>query len=85
MSHVYRKAAYVAAGWFLYNFALILVLEPLETFTMMFEKAEWFYNTFVCMAGNPIFLVANLVYLGWAATEIRKEMKKMKEIDGHSA
>ena len=75
MRSLYAKVAYVVAGWFVYNFLLILALEPLETFTLMFHKVEWFCGTFRCMASHPVFVIVNLLYLGWAATLFWAELR----------
>lgn len=75
MRSLYLKATYVVAGWFVYNFLLILALEPLETFLLMFQKVEWFCGTFWCMLSHPIFLIVNLLYLGWAASLVWVELR----------
>ncbi len=78
------KAGYVIAGWFLYNFLLILALEPLETFTLMFQKVEWFCGTFECMLKQPIFVVVNLLYLGWVLSLIWVARRDRRDGRGHA-
>ena len=70
------KAVYIVAGWLIYNFLLILALEPLATFTLMFQKAEWFFGTFQCMLKQPIFVIVNVLYLGWVVTLIWAERRR---------
>ena len=75
MFSVLWKIFYVVGGWFIYNLLLVLALEPLETFMLMFQKVEWFFGTFECMMKQPICLLVNIVYLGWVVTLIWAECR----------